>query len=47
MRGTGTEQLVVGMKALQWRWTEGAVVFQLGQAANQQWEELLEPGKAV
>jgi hypothetical protein len=26
MRGTGTEQSVVGMKVLQWNWTEGAAV---------------------
>jgi hypothetical protein len=47
MRGTGAEQLVVGTKALQWRWTEGAVVFQSRQEANQQWEEPSERGKAV
>src|SRR5271166_1691852 len=26
MRGTGTEQSVVGMKVLQWNWTEGTAV---------------------
>jgi hypothetical protein len=30
-RSTGAEQLVVGMKALQWGWTEGAALFSRGR----------------
>src|ERR1700694_5151501 len=42
MRSTGTEQLVLGMKALSWGWTEGAAWFSRDHGptdANWQQEE--------
>jgi hypothetical protein len=32
MRGTGAESSVVGLKVLQWDWTEGTALFSRGPA---------------